>query len=132
MPTRSPLSLADEHLGDGGRPEGLGHSVHDPAQRLVHRELHRLGRGALAGGAFIGSAGDGKIASAPRVDYAEAAVAVLTGEGHEGKTYELAGDEAYTLSDLAAEISRQTGKDNPLQEPARGGLRQGSRRLRPA
>jgi NAD(P)H dehydrogenase (quinone) len=35
---------------------------------------------------------------------------VLIGTGHEGKTYELAGDDSYTLSDLAAEISRQTGK----------------------
>jgi NAD(P)H dehydrogenase (quinone) len=71
--------------------------------------------GALAGGAFIGSAGDGKISSAARADYAEAAVAVLTGEGHEGKIYELAGDEAYTLTDLAAEISRQTGKNIPYK-----------------
>ncbi len=55
------------------------------------------------------------ISSATRADYAEAAVAVLTGEGHEGRTYELAGDEAYTLSDLAAEISRQTGKDIPYK-----------------
>ncbi|MBM1172669.1 SDR family oxidoreductase [Microvirga arabica] len=71
--------------------------------------------GAVAGGAFIGSAGDGRISSAARVDYAEAAVAVLTGEGHEGRTYELAGDDAYTLADLAAEISRQTGKDIPYR-----------------
>ncbi len=35
---------------------------------------------------------------------------MLTGEGHGGKTYELAGDDAQTLSDLAAEISRQTGR----------------------
>lgn len=69
--------------------------------------------GAIAGGAFIGSAGDGKISSAARADFADAAVAVLTGEGQEGKVYELAGDESYTLSDLAAEISRQTGKDIP-------------------
>ncbi|NEM96392.1 SDR family oxidoreductase [Pontibacter burrus] len=72
-------------------------------------------QGALAGGAFIGSAGDGKISSAARADYADAAVAVLTGEGHRGKVYELAGDEAYTLNDLAAEISRQTGKDIPYK-----------------
>jgi len=71
--------------------------------------------GAVAGGAFIGSAGDGRISSAARADYAEAAVAVLTGEGHEGRTYELAGDDAYTLADLAAEISRQTGKDIPYR-----------------
>lgn len=66
--------------------------------------------GALAGGALIGSAGEGRISSAPRADYAEAAVAVLAGGGHEGQTYELGGDEAYTLADLAAEISRQTGR----------------------
>lgn len=73
---------------------------------------------ALAGGAFIGSAGNGKIASAPRSDYAEAAVAVLTGNGHDGKVYELAGDQAWTLSDLAAEVSKQTGKTVPYQNLA--------------
>ncbi|AKD03675.1 SDR family oxidoreductase [Pontibacter korlensis] len=72
-------------------------------------------QGALAGGAFIGSAGEGKLSLATRADYADAAVAVLTSEGHEGKVYELAGDEAYTLSDLAAEISKQTGKDIPYK-----------------
>ncbi|MBC5774601.1 SDR family oxidoreductase [Pontibacter sp. KCTC 32443] len=71
--------------------------------------------GAVAGGAFIGSAGEGKISGAARADYADAAVAVLTGEGHEGKVYELAGDEAFTLNDLAAEISRQTGKNIPYR-----------------
>ncbi|MDR3737146.1 MAG: SDR family oxidoreductase [Acidobacteriaceae bacterium] len=71
--------------------------------------------GALAGGAFLGCADDGKISSAARADYAEAAVAVLTGEGHKGKIYELAGDKAYTLSELAAEISRQTGKTIPYK-----------------
>jgi uncharacterized protein YbjT (DUF2867 family) len=49
------------------------------------------------------------------VDYAEAAVAVLTSEGHYGKTCELAGDNAYTLTDLAAEISRQTVRDIPYR-----------------
>jgi NAD(P)H dehydrogenase (quinone) len=72
-------------------------------------------RGALAGGAFIGSAGHGKIASAARADFAEAAVAVLTSRGHEGKVYELAGDEAYTLTDFAAEISEQTGENIPYK-----------------
>ncbi|HET7275760.1 MAG TPA: SDR family oxidoreductase [Longimicrobiaceae bacterium] len=72
--------------------------------------------GALAGGAFLGSAGEGRISSAARADYADAAVEVVTGEGHEGKTYELAGDEAWTLSDLAAEISRQTGKTIPYKD----------------
>ncbi len=71
--------------------------------------------GAIASGAYIGSAGEGKISAATRADYAEAAVSVLTTKGHEGKIYELGGDEAFTLSDLAAEISRQTGKKIPYK-----------------
>jgi NAD(P)H dehydrogenase (quinone) len=69
--------------------------------------------GAVAAGAFIGSAGNGKISSAARADFADAAVEVVTGEGHQGKIYELAGDESYTLADLAAEISKQSGKAIP-------------------
>lgn len=69
--------------------------------------------GALHAGAFVGSAGEGRISAASRADYADAAAVVLTSEGHAGKTYELAGDEAFTLADLAAETSRQTGRDLP-------------------
>lgn len=68
---------------------------------------------AVAHGAILGSAGEGRIASAARRDYAEAAAAVLSGDGHAGKTYELAGDSAYTLAELAAEVARQSGK--PVQ-----------------
>jgi NAD(P)H dehydrogenase (quinone) len=64
----------------------------------------------LTYGTLLGASGNGKISSASRLDFAEAAVAVLTGTGHEGKTYELAGDEAYTMSDMAAEIAKLTGK----------------------
>jgi len=71
--------------------------------------------GAVAGGAFLGSAKDGRISSAARSDYAEAAAVVLTSEGHQNKVYELAGDNFYTLTDLAAEISRQTGKTIPYK-----------------
>lgn len=67
--------------------------------------------GVLAAGAVFGSAGNGKFSSAARADFAEAAVVVLTETGHEGKIYELAGDEAYTLAEYAAEIARQTGKN---------------------
>lgn len=69
--------------------------------------------GSIQAGAFIGSAGEGKISSATREDFAEAAAVVLTTEGHENKIYELAGDESYTLTDLAAEISNQINKDIP-------------------
>lgn len=66
---------------------------------------------ALEHGVFIGAAGDGKIASATRADYAEAAARVIAQEGHAGKVYELAGDEAWTLSELAAALSKQSGKN---------------------
>lgn len=71
--------------------------------------------GAVAAGAFIGSAGAGKISSASRSDFAEAAAVVLTTAGHQGNVYELAGDESFTLADFALEISKQSGKDIPYQ-----------------
>lgn len=76
---------------------------------------------ALAHGALLGSAGEGRIAAATRADYAAAAVAVLTGSGHENKVYELAGDTPFTMAELAAEVSRQAGKpivykDLPAQQ----------------
>ena len=65
---------------------------------------------ALEHGAFIGSAGEGKIASATREDYAEAAAKVLSLDNQAGKVYELAGDSAWTLAELAEKISALTGK----------------------
>ncbi len=65
---------------------------------------------AIKHGVFIGAAGEGKIASATRADYAAAAARVISEEGHAGKVYELAGDNAWTLSELAAELSKQSGK----------------------
>jgi NAD(P)H dehydrogenase (quinone) len=62
-------------------------------------------------GAVVAAAGEGRISTASRADYAAAAVAVLTGEGHENKTYELGGDEAWSFAEYAAELSRQTGKE---------------------
>ena len=68
---------------------------------------------ALANNAFYGSAKNGKISSVLRAELAEAAVNVALSEGHENQTYELAGSTSWTLADLAAEISKQTGKDIP-------------------
>lgn len=65
---------------------------------------------ALQHGAMMGSAAAGKIAAASRRDFAEAAVAVLLGKGHEGKAYELAGDEPFTMSELAAVVAEQAKK----------------------
>lgn len=109
----SSLSLAGEHLATEEllKASGIPHTI---LRNGWYTENYTVSvPGAVAAGAFIGSAGDGKVSSAAREDYAEAAAVVLTGKGHEGKMYELAGDVAYTLRDLAAEISRQTGKDIP-------------------
>lgn len=61
--------------------------------------------------AIFGSAGEGRVSWASRADYAEATAAVLTAEADQaGRVYELAGDHAYTLAEVAAEIARQTGE----------------------
>ncbi|MFB0616969.1 NAD(P)H-binding protein [Streptomyces sp. AGS-58] len=65
----------------------------------------------LEHGAVVAAAGDGRVSSAARADYAAAAVAVLTGEGHENTTYELGGDEAWSFAEYAAELSRRTGRE---------------------
>jgi NAD(P)H dehydrogenase (quinone) len=109
----STLGLAREHLATevAIKASGLAYTI---LRNGWYTENYTgSAKGAIGAGAFIGCAGEGKIASAARVDYAEAAVVVLAGEGHENKIYELAGDTAYTLTELAAEISRQTGKTIP-------------------
>ena len=113
---RSPLSLAEEHRDTEAalKASGLDHVI----LRNGWYTENYLGAlpAALAHGALVGSAGTGRISSAARADYAAAAVAVLTGEGFAGRTLELAGDEAWTLADLAAEVSRQTGRTLPYRD----------------
>ncbi|MFE2476498.1 NAD(P)H-binding protein [Streptomyces sp. NPDC059389] len=70
----------------------------------------------LEHGAVVGSAGSGRIASAARADYAAAAAAVLTGEGHLNRVYELSGDSAWSLAEYAAEVAAQTGKEVAYSE----------------
>ncbi|MFG3011573.1 SDR family oxidoreductase [Streptomyces cinerochromogenes] len=79
--------------------------------------------------AVVQAAGDGRVSSASRADYAAAAVAVLTGEGHENTTYELGGDEAWSFAEYAAELSRQTGREivyNPVPVEALTGILTGA------
>jgi NAD(P)H dehydrogenase (quinone) len=106
----SPLGLAAEHKETEAllKASGLPHVV---LRNGWYTENYLASvPTALQHGAYIGSAGEGKIASAARADYAAAAASVLTSAGQAGKVYELAGDEAYTLTELAAEIARQSGK----------------------
>ena len=106
----SPLGLADEHvatekaLADSGIPYALLRNGWYTENYLASAPP------ALEHGVFMGAANEGKIASATRADYAAAAAKVISEEGHAGKVYELAGDRAYTLSELVAELSKQSGK----------------------
>lgn len=117
----SPLGLAAEHQETEAmlRASGLPHVL---LRNGWYTENHAASvPAALQYGVVMGSAKDGRIASAARADYAAAAAAVLTLEGQAGKVYELAGDTAYTLSEFAAEIAKQSGKAvvyNDLPEAA--------------
>ncbi|MGX7743625.1 SDR family oxidoreductase [Rhodopseudomonas parapalustris] len=108
---RSPLGLAKEHLQTeiALRELGVPHVV---LRNGWYSENYTASiPAALAHGALLGSAGDGRIASAARADYADAAVRMLTAEEPQaGRIYELAGDESYSLAEFAAELSRQSGK----------------------
>lgn len=77
----------------------------------------------LATGEIVGATGTGKVSAATRADYADAAAAVLVGEGHDGAVYELGGP-AFTFDELAATITEVTGttvvhRDLPPAELAR-------------
>ncbi len=112
----SPLNLAPEHLETEAniKASGMAYTI---LRNGWYSENYTGSIGpALTSGAFYGSAGDGRIASAARADYAEAAAVVLTTQGHEGKAYELAGDSAYTLSELAATVSTLTGRQIPYAD----------------
>ena len=107
----SPLGLAAEHKETEAsiRASGIPFAL---LRNGWYTENYTAGiSGALAQGAVYGCAGAGRIASAARVDYAEAAAVVLTAENQAGRVYELAGDTAYTLAELATEISRQSGRN---------------------
>ncbi len=110
---RSPISLAQEHRATEAALAASGLAVTVLRNGWYFENCAASFPAALANGAFIGSAGDGQLSLATRADYADAAVAVLTGSGHAGRTYELAGDTAVTLTEVAAELSRQTGRAIP-------------------
>jgi NAD(P)H dehydrogenase (quinone) len=66
---------------------------------------------ARATGVYVASTEDGRVASASRTDYAEAAAVVLTSAGHDGAVYELSGDVAWDGHDLASALSDVVGRD---------------------
>ncbi|MET9146401.1 SDR family oxidoreductase [Streptomyces sp. NPDC004042] len=104
-------SLADDHRGteEALLASGLPYTL--LRNGWYHENYTENLAPALEHRAVVHAAGAGRLSSASRADYAAAAVAVLTGEGHENKTYELGGDEAWGFAEFAAELSRQTGEE---------------------
>ena len=106
----SPLGLADEHVATEKMLAESGIAYALLRNGWYTENYLASAPAALEHGVFIGAAGEGKIASATRADYAAAAARVISEDGHAGKTYELAGDAGWTLSQLAAELAKQSGK----------------------
>ncbi|EKW1654825.1 SDR family oxidoreductase [Citrobacter freundii] len=106
----SPLGLADEHVATEQMLAESGIAYALLRNGWYTENYLASAPAALEHGVFIGAAGEGKIASATRADYAAAAARVISEDGHAGKTYEVAGDAGWTLSQLAAELAKQSGK----------------------
>jgi NAD(P)H dehydrogenase (quinone) len=109
----SPLILAQDHIATEAALKASGL----PATVLRNGWYTENYTGALPAsvehGALIGSVGTGRISTAARADYAEAIAVTALDETHAGKTYELAGDTAFTMQEFAAEVSAQAGKTIP-------------------
>jgi len=106
----SPLGLAQEHR----ETEKL---IQDSGLYYTFLRNNWYSENYLAGvahtieiGTLFGAAQDGRISSASRIDYAEAAAKVLTSTGHDNQTYELAGSQSFSLSELATLIGQAASK----------------------
>lgn len=122
-------ALADDHRGTEEALLGSGVPYVLLRNGWYHENYTENLAPVLEHNAVVAAAGEGRISSASRADYAAAAVAVLTGEGHENKTYELGGDEAWSFTEYAAELSRQTGREivyNPVAPEALTGILAGA------
>jgi NAD(P)H dehydrogenase (quinone) len=108
-------ALADDHRGTEELLLGSGVPYALLRNGWYHENYTENLAPVLEHDAVVAAAGEGRVSSASRADYAAAAVAVLTGEGHENKTYELGGDTPWSFAEYAAELSRQTGREIAYQ-----------------
>lgn len=106
----SPMILAQDHIATEAalRESGV------PATILRNGWYTENYTGALGAaiqhGAIIGAAGEGRVSSAARKDYAEAIAVTALDASHVGETYELAGDTAHSGADFAAAVAKASGK----------------------
>jgi NAD(P)H dehydrogenase (quinone) len=106
----SPMILAQDHIATEAalRASGLPTTL---LRNGWYTENYTGSLGsAVQHGAIIGAAGDGRVSSAARKDYAEAIAVTALDASHAGKTYELAGDTAHTGAEFAAAVARASGK----------------------
>lgn len=109
--TESQIGLAPEHAGTEAaiKASGLDYTVLRNGW-YMENYLMALPQ-ILEMGQHFGAAGDARFSPATRADLAEAAAVVLASDGHEGKTYELAGDDAFTYTEFAATLTALSGKE---------------------
>lgn len=108
----SPLLLAADHVATEAAlaASGLSRTI---LRNGWYTENYTGSLGAaLQAGAMIGAAGEAVLNTAARADYAEALAVAALDAGLAGQVCELAGP-GYRLADLAAEVSRQTGREIP-------------------
>ncbi|MDV6288753.1 NAD(P)H-binding protein [Streptomyces sp. UP1A-1] len=128
-PSSLTAALADDHRATEEVLVGSGVPYVLLRNGWYHENYTEQLAPVLEHGAVVQAAGDGRVSSASRADYAAAAVAVLTGEGHENKAYELGGDEAWSFAEYAAELSWQTGEEivyTPVSTEAYTGILTGA------
>jgi NAD(P)H dehydrogenase (quinone) len=115
----TPLALAGEHRETEAAilASGLPSTFLRNGWYLENYTAHLAP--VLAHGAVLGSAGEGRVAAAARADYAAAAVAVLLAAEAPAQVYELAGEQAFTMAQLAAEVARQSGQEVVYQDMPR-------------
>lgn len=106
----SPMILAQDHIATEAALQASGLPVTLLRNGWYTENYTGALGAAIQHGAIIGAAGEGKVASAARADYAEAIAVTALGADHAGKTYELAGDSAHSGADLAAAVARASGK----------------------
>jgi NAD(P)H dehydrogenase (quinone) len=108
---RGKLLLADEHLATEEAITASGLPFTILRNGWYTENFEPALRHAETTGVVLASAGDGRVASATREDYAEAIAAVLAQDGHAGQTYELSGDVAWSFDELAAALTEVLGRE---------------------
>jgi NAD(P)H dehydrogenase (quinone) len=104
-----PIALAEDHRATEASlaASGVPHAV---MRHGWYADNYTAGlAGALASGQILGCAGEGRISAASRADMAAGDCTALI-EAKGGEVYEISGDSAFTMSEFAAEVSRQSGK----------------------